>query len=285
MAYPIVDAAYGFRPINRIDGLPYAGATRLIPIAKAYNTNIFNGDLVELAAGTIIRSSITTSTTTSPVVGTIGVFMGCSYTNPTTGQKLFAQYWPAGTAANDAVAYVVDDPKAAFRAAVISQTSSVSNTATAIGYASEAMIGTNVYAVTGTAGSTITGDAKNGVSGDNPTNGSGMVRVTTGLPFRVVDIVRDNPVTLTGAGTCSSTTLTLGTAVTGLKAGMQFVCPGVTNADYGDYNLVTNVNTTTVTVSKAVTISQSATVYFVGYPEVIVKWNQGYHSYENASGV
>ena len=53
MAYPTVSAPYGFHPINRVDGTPYAGQTRLIPIASTYNTAIFYGDLVKIvAAGT-----------------------------------------------------------------------------------------------------------------------------------------------------------------------------------------------------------------------------------------
>ena len=36
----------------------------------------------------------------------IGVFLGCTYTDPNSKQKLFSQYWPAGTVASDAKAYV-----------------------------------------------------------------------------------------------------------------------------------------------------------------------------------
>lgn len=284
MAYPTVSAAYGFKPINRLDGLPYAGATRQFPIAYNYNTSIFYGDLVDISSGVVVRSAITSATTTSAVAGTIGVFMGCTYTNPSTGQRIWAQYYPANTLAQDISAFVVDDPKAVFKVAVISQSGSVSNTATAIGYASPAVVGSNVYAVTGTAGSTTTGDGKSGVSGDNPTNGSGLKVVTTALPFRVVAVVPETALTVTASGTSSSTTVTLSAADSSIKAGMQFVVAGVANAGAGDYNLVTNVNGTTVTISKAVTISSAATLTFVGYPEVIVKWNQGYHSYENSTG-
>jgi hypothetical protein len=35
MAYPTVSAPYGFQAINRVDGMPYAGATRLIPNRRA----------------------------------------------------------------------------------------------------------------------------------------------------------------------------------------------------------------------------------------------------------
>ena len=34
MAYPTVSAPYGFKPINRLDGMPYAGATRQLAIAN-----------------------------------------------------------------------------------------------------------------------------------------------------------------------------------------------------------------------------------------------------------
>ena len=47
MAYPTVDAPYGLQAINRVDGLPYAGAVRQIPIASTYNTAIFNGETVK----------------------------------------------------------------------------------------------------------------------------------------------------------------------------------------------------------------------------------------------
>lgn len=280
MAYPTVDAAYGFKPINELNGLPYAGATRQIPIQRSYSTGLFNGDLVKFEAGLIELTDMTVSSTSG--LGQAGVFVGCSYTNPSTGQKLFAQYYPASTAANDITAYVVDDDRAVFKAVMIAQASTgASNSATAVGYASQAFVGTNLFPVTGTAGSTATGNSAMGVSGGAPTNGSGNTRVLTTAPFRVVGVVPETAVTLTGSGTCSTTTITLAAAVTGLQAGMQFIVPGVTNANPGDYNLVTNVNGTTVTISRSVTIAAATTMTFVGFPEVLVKWNQGYHSYDN----
>lgn len=279
MAYPVVDAAYGFKPINELNGLPYAGAVRQIPIQRNYGTALFNGDLVKFESGLIEITDMTSASTSA--LGQAGVFVGCSYTNPSTGQKLFAQYYPGSIQANDIVAYVVDDDRAVFKAVMIAQSGSVSNTATAVGYASQAFVGTNLFPVTGTAGSTISGNSAMGVCGTNPTNGSGAIRVLTTAPFRVVGIVPETGVTLSGSGTCSTTTITLGAAVTGLQAGMQFIVPGVTNANAGDYNLVTNVNGTTVTISRSVTIASATAMSFVGYPEVLVKWNQGYHSYDN----
>jgi hypothetical protein len=177
------------------------------------------------------------------------------------------------------MAFVVDDDRAVFKAVMISQTGTISNTATAVGYASQAFVGTNLYSITGTAGSTTTGNSRMGVSGACPTNGAGGTRVLTSAPFRVVAIVPETGVTLSGSGTCSTTTITLAAAVTGLQAGMQFIVPGVANANPGDYNLVTNVNSTTVTISRSVTIAAATAMNFVGFPEVLVKWNQGYHSY------
>ena len=279
MAYPVVDAAYGFKPINELNGLPYAGAVRQIPIQRNYGTALFAGDLVKFEAGLIEITDMTSASTSG--LGQAGVFVGCSYTNPSTGQKLFAQYYPGSIAANDIVAYVVDDDRAVFKAVMIAQTGSVSNTATAIGYASQAFVGTNLFPVTGTAGSTTTGNSAMGVCGTNPSNGSGAIRVLTTAPFRVVGVVPETGVTLSGSGTCSTTTITLAAAVTGLQAGMQFIVPGVANANPGDYNLVTNVNGTTVTISRSVTIASATAMTFVGFPEVLVKWNQGYHSYDN----
>jgi hypothetical protein len=279
MAYPVVDASYGFKPINELNGLPYAGATRQIPIQRNYGTAIFAGDLVKFEAGLIEITDMTSASTTG--LGQAGVFVGCSYTNPSTGQKLFAQYYPGSILANDIVAYVVDDDRAVFKAVMLAQTGSVSNTASTIGYVSQAFVGTNLFPVTGVAGSTTTGNSKMGVCGTNPTNGSGGIRVLTTAPFRVVGVVPETAVTLTGAGTCSTTTITLDAAVTGLQAGMQFIVAGVANANAGDYNLVTNVNGTTVTISRSVTIASSTAMTFVGFPEVLVKWNQGYHSYDN----
>ena len=48
MAYPTINSPYGFEPINRYDGIPYAGATLQIPIGASYNTPIYNGSSVKI---------------------------------------------------------------------------------------------------------------------------------------------------------------------------------------------------------------------------------------------
>lgn len=288
MAYPSVDAAYGFKAVNELNGLPYAGAIRQIPISRNYGTAIYNGDLVELAAGVVTITGMSTSTTSTARAGQVGVFVGCSYTNPSTGQKLFAQYYPASTLANDIMAFVVDDPSALFKVVMIGQPSAgLSNTATTVGYASQNFVGTNVYCVTGTAGSATTGNSAMGVSGGAPSNGTGNTRQTGALPFRIVGVVPETAYTLTGTGSTSgsSTTVTLDAAITGLQAGMQLIAPSGTGSLYGNFITVTNVNSTTLTVSSAVTLAANSALTFVGYPEVLVKWNQGYHSYQFATGV
>jgi hypothetical protein len=286
MAYPFVDAPYGFSPVNQLAGYPYAGAVRQIPIGYGYAANIFNGDLVELAAGVVNVTGMTTSTAGTARAGQVGVFVGCSYTSPVTGQKLFANNWPSGTLANDGLAYVVDDPYAVFKVCVIGQPSAgLSNTATTVGFVNQNFVGSNVYCVTGGGGNLLNGTSFMGVSGDQPTNGTGNVRQAAARPFRIVGITAESAVTLTGTGTSSGTAVTLSAAVTGLQAGMQLIVPNVTNARPGDFCTVTNVNGTAVTISRSVTIAAATTLTFVGYPEVLVKWNAAYHSYEFATGI
>ena len=290
MAYPVIDAPYGFKAINELNGLPYAGATRQFPIARSYATNLFYGDLVQLETdGTLIKTSYSAaSSPTTPIAGAIGVFVGCQFTNPTTKQLQFSQYYPASTAADDILAFVVDDPSALFKVVMVGQTSSESNTASTVGYANQSFIGTNVYAVTGVAGSATTGNSKMAVSGDGPSNGTGNVRVaSSSLPFRVVSVVPETAYTVTGTGTSASTTITLDAAVTGLQAGMAVICPAASaGGQPGNYNYVTNVNGTTVTVGKTLTASTAGSSFtFIGYPEVLVKWNQGWHSYQYATAL
>jgi hypothetical protein len=176
MAYPTVSAPYGLQPINSVDGKPYAGATRLIPIASTYNTAIFNGDIVRVAAGgTIQKSTVTVDSTTAAANNTYGVFMGVQYVNA-QGQTVQAQYYPGNSAATSAVAYVVDDPMAAFKVAV---TFSGNATVTTV---NQSIVGTNMSVRQGT-GSTITGDSAVSVYA---TNAEGNAAA---LPVRVVEVV------------------------------------------------------------------------------------------------
>jgi hypothetical protein len=183
MAYPTVDAPYGLTPINSVDGKPYAGATRLLPIASTYNTAIYNGDIVRIAAGgTIEKSTVTVDSTTAAANNTYGVFMGVQYVNA-QNQLIQAQYYPGNAAATSAVAYVVDDPMAAFKVAV---TFSGNATVTTV---NQSIVGTNMSVRQGT-GSATTGDSAVSVYA---TNAQGNAAA---LPVRVVEVV---PATATGA--------------------------------------------------------------------------------------
>jgi hypothetical protein len=182
MAYPTVDAPYGLRPVNLIGGLPFAGATRAIPIASNYGTAIFYGDVVQYKNdGTIIITTLQNQTL--PVAGVVGVFLGCSYTNPTTKQKIYSQYYPANTVADDIEAYVCDDPNALFKVVnVTGATADGASSGLLPAYISRGnAIACNAELVLNT-GLTTTGNSRMGVYINN---------VTTILPIRVVDVVPD----------------------------------------------------------------------------------------------
>lgn len=183
MAYPTVDAPYGLKPVNLIGGLPFAGATRQIPIANNYATAIYNGDVVQL--NSLANIVITTlQNNAAPLAGVIGVFLGCTYTNPTTKQKLFSQYYPGNIASDDIMAYVADDPNALFKAVnVFSNVADSTSGGLLPTYVSRIVsFGTNAELVLNT-GSATTGDSKMGVFINN---------VTTSLPLRVVDVVPES---------------------------------------------------------------------------------------------
>ena len=99
--YPTVAAPYGLKPINLIGGQVFAGSTRLLKVTNSYATAIFYGDVVKVVAGGTVEKDIGEATATP-----VGIFLGCVYTNPTNGQKTYAQYWPGGLTATDIYAYV-----------------------------------------------------------------------------------------------------------------------------------------------------------------------------------
>ena len=170
MAYPTIDGPYGLRPVKMLDNSPYNGATRLYRIASAYNTNIFYGDVVKLVTGGTVERD-----TADAAMTPIGVFMGCTFTDPGTSQPTFKQYWPASTVASDAMAYVVDDPNVLFKVAVVSSGTTMSSLAITD-------IGANLQMVDNT-GSTTTGNSKIAANATSAT--------TNTFPLRVVDVVTE----------------------------------------------------------------------------------------------
>lgn len=170
---------YGLKPVNEIGGLPYAGSTRQIKIASGYASNIFYGQVVSIVAAGTIEVVTTVGSAASPFpAGTIGVFVGCTYTNPTTSQLTFSQYWPSGTAASDAMAYVVDDYNTLFQVQ-------------AAGSLAQTTLGAN--AVLNAAQSTSTGST---TTGNSNTALSTTVATTSGIAFRIVDFVESTTSTV-----------------------------------------------------------------------------------------
>ena len=165
-------APTGAEPVGTLSASgSFTGKVRHIKIASGYGTAIFYGDFVKLvSSGTVEKDTGTTSLTP------VGVFMGCSYTDPSTSQLTFNQTFPASTAASDIMAYVLDDPNVLMRMqgdATLAQTT----------------LGNNV-AVVQTAGSTSIGRSKNAVD-------SSTVATTNTLPLRIIDFV-DGPTSTVG---------------------------------------------------------------------------------------
>ena len=275
MAYPIVDAPYGLKPVNLIGGQVFAGSTRELPITYGYATNIFFGDLVTLVRGNLERISVTTG-----VVGTVmGVFLGCSYTNQTTKQKVFAQYWPASTPTGDGVAIVCDDPDTVFRAVMVSGTTVVASGA-------RAMIGQNLAAVNNN-GNVNTGNSTNAVLADT------SIALTAALPLRVIGLVPDTAFPVGTATFVSIATATV--TMTGLSGTPMVGCDVGSLAANGQYissgsYVASLTNATTVVLNQAPLVAFSAaaglsTLVFTQYPEVLVKINFGLHKYYAGTAV
>ncbi len=182
MAYPTINAPYGLKPVGLIGGRSYAGSTRKIPIASGYGTGIFYGDVVQYKNdGTLIITTLQNDT--SAVAGVVGVFLGCSYTDPNTGQKTFRQNYPASTTASDIEAIVVDDPNVIFKA--VNVTGSTADGASSgllpLAKTRATTVSCNAELVLNT-GLTSTGNSRMGVFINN---------VTSILPFTVIDVVPD----------------------------------------------------------------------------------------------
>ena len=173
MAYPTVSAPYGLKPVNLIGGQVFAGSTRLMEIASGYATNIFFGDLVKRISDGTIEKDTGTATATP-----VGVFMGVSFTNSSTGQIQQQQFYPASqsiASGTKIFAVVADDPDTLFQAAVVSGTTVI----TGVGITS---IGNNASLVQN-AGSTTSGNSAVAILDSTAT--------TNTRPIRIIDVVRD----------------------------------------------------------------------------------------------
>lgn len=275
MAYPIVSAPYGYKPVNLIGGQVYAGSTRNMPIQYNSTNPIYFGDLVYLNAGYADLITYPLNTTSGHL--TVGVFMGCYYTNPTTKQRLYSQYYPGAVLAGDITAIVADDPDIVIQCAVTTTASSG-----VIGSASSLLVGSNIV------GTTTTGSASTG-------NGTGAVVAASAAGastagFRVLSLVPDTQIStsatyVSGTGTTSLVVsgltvgqyIPVGTDVYNLVGGQLQFTGSVTSAA----STVTTTGSTTLTVV-ASTATVAGTVALVQTPEVLVKINFGTHRYNVA---
>ena len=160
---------YGLRPVNRVDGMPYAGATQAFLINPAgVATNIFNGSIVAIDTNgyvTLMTATGADGTTNAFPAGTIGVFVGCEYINA-QGQVINGQFYPSGTT-GVVTAYVVTDPNVVFQAQLD-------------GSGAQAVLGANTFLAA--AQSTSTGNTRTG----NSTVALDATVQTAAAAFRVV---------------------------------------------------------------------------------------------------
>jgi hypothetical protein len=128
---------------------------------------MYDGDLVELLASG--KCAVVADGSAAPQA--LGVCVGVQYTN-SSGQTVQAQYAPASGVTN-AVAYVVDDPTALFKVAVVSS-------GTTMGTLTRAAVGQNTSVVLNS-GSATTGDSAQAIDDTTAT--------TATLPIRIIDVV------------------------------------------------------------------------------------------------
>jgi len=103
------DAAFGLKPVRMMGGSPYSGGQSRYRIASGYSTKIFQGDIVkQVTGGTIERAA---ASSTVPVVG---VFNGVRYTDPTSGEQVFKNFYPGSVSASDIIAFIIDDANTVF---------------------------------------------------------------------------------------------------------------------------------------------------------------------------
>jgi hypothetical protein len=160
------DASFGLKPVKMIGGAPYNGGQSRYRIASSYGTAIYQGDLVMQVTGGGVEIHAVGGT-----VPLIGVFNGCSYTDPTSGEQVFKNYYPASTAASDIIANIIDDPMVVFEI----QSDAAFPVADLLG---------NFDTIKTNSGST-----KTGISGDEVDVSTGATTAT--LPLKVIDISQD----------------------------------------------------------------------------------------------
>tara|TARA_R110000764_G_scaffold935_2_gene3485 strand:- start:1093 stop:1677 length:585 start_codon:yes stop_codon:yes gene_type:complete len=168
------DAAFGMKPVRMIGGAPYTGGQSRYRIAANYGTSIFQGDMVAQVTGGTVE--VHADGGTVPVVG---VFNGCMYTDPTSGEQVFSNYYPASTNASDLIAFIIDDENVVYE-----------------------IQADDTFPVTDLFGNfdivyTSAGSTKTGISGSELDVTTGATN--TNLPIKAIDISQDPNNSDTGA--------------------------------------------------------------------------------------
>lgn len=173
-------APFGLRPVDRVSGAATTQGFKKYPIVSNYSVALMNGDPVILlntgtGRGRLNRINATVAATTitssAGTTGTLGVFVGCEYTDPTSSKYLQRQYYPGSIVASDIQGFVVDDPFAIFRIQADD----------ALDYNA---IGCNASLIQTVVGNTLTGNSGLALDASSVAN-------TATLPLRIVGFVED----------------------------------------------------------------------------------------------
>lgn len=159
---------FGMIPVENLAASYNTQGFESFNILDGYTTSIFFGDVVKMATTGLIQKDTGTSTLTP-----YGVFVGCSYVDPTIKYWNNSQFWPASTTtgittgAQRPTCKVVDNPNAVF---AIQADGSITQDA----------LGANA-AIIQTAGSSTFGRSRNALN-------SASINTTDTLPLRIVGI-------------------------------------------------------------------------------------------------
>lgn len=169
-----VNKPFGLRPLGNLSA---TGAQKQYGylIASGYSTAIYQGDLVVVYDGYIIKYDAATHAAPT------GVFNGCQYNDPTrTDKPTWKNYYPGSVTPNigSIVTEVLDDPNQLF---VVQADGSVT----------QANIGKNADPTASTTGSTYSGIS-------NGSLGSSSIAKTAALTFKIVGIY-DTPTNAFGS--------------------------------------------------------------------------------------
>ena len=158
------DAAFGLKPVRSLGGVANFTTNEYV-IASGATGPIFYGTPVIMDAngGGDIVPAATSST------DIVGVFGGCSYTDPTSGKPVFSNYYPGSIAASDIVAQIYDDPRTVFEIQCD-------------GTIAQASVGANADTTSTASGSTTTGKS---IAEISATTASGTAQL------RIIGISKD----------------------------------------------------------------------------------------------